>query len=226
MIEMLKQFYWAMLGGAWPIALAALGLGYLIGSTPFGVIFTRLAGEGDIRKIGSGNIGATNVLRTGNRWAAAATLVCDGAKGYLAFWIMLRAPHYWYSAPIAGLGAMLGHLFPFWLRFRGGKGVATFLGIMFAITWPVGVLVAATWAAAAWMWKISSLSALIAAALAPIYVWFFQGSYLAAFTLLLTIIIFITHRENIARIMARTEPRIGAKAELEIMEDERSLDAS
>lgn len=227
MIETVKHFYWAMLGGQWTIALAALGLGYLIGSIPFGVIFTRIAGEGDIRQIGSGNIGATNVLRTGNRWAAAATLICDAAKGFLAFWIMLRAPHFWYSAPLAGLGAMLGHLFPFWLRFRGGKGVATFLGIMFAVTWPVGVLVAVTWAIAAQIWKMSSLAALIAALLAPIYVWVLQGSYLAAFTSLLTIIIFITHRDNIARILSRTEPRIGekAQAEAEILDDEGSLDA-
>ncbi len=226
MIEILKHFYWAMLGGDWPIALAALGLGYLIGSTPFGVLFTRLAGQGDIRKIGSGNIGATNVLRTGNRWAAAATLICDAAKGYLAFWIMLRAPHYWYSAPLAGLGAMLGHLFPFWLRFRGGKGMATFIGIMLAISLWVGVLVCATWALVAWRLKISSLSALVAVSLAPFFVWFFAGSYFAAFTLLLTIMIFITHRENIARIRAGTEPRIGRKADPEILEDERSLDAT
>jgi glycerol-3-phosphate acyltransferase PlsY len=225
MIEMLKQFYWAMLGGHWPIALAALGLGYLIGSIPFGVIFTRLAGQGDIRNIGSGNIGATNVLRTGNRWAAAATLICDAGKGFLAFAIMLGAPHFWYSAPIAGLGAMLGHLFPFWLKFKGGKGVATFIGIMFAISWIVGVLVGAVWAIAARLWKISSLSALIAAACAPVIVWLLQGSYLAAFTLLLAIIIFLTHRENIARIRAGTEPRIGQKPQIEIL-DEASLDAN
>jgi glycerol-3-phosphate acyltransferase PlsY len=224
MIEMVRQFYWAMMGGQWPIALAALALGYLIGSVPFGVIFTWLSGGGDVRKIGSGNIGATNVLRTGNRWAAAATLLCDAGKGFLAFWIMLRAPHFWYSAPIAGLGAMLGHLFPLWLRFKGGKGVATFLGIMFALHWVIGLLVAVTWGIAARVWKISSLSALIAAVLAPVFVWFIAGSYLAGFTLLLTIIIFATHRENIARIRAGTEPRIGAKPALEIM-DEDVLDA-
>lgn len=212
MIEMLKQFYWAMLGGQWDIALAALGLGYLIGSVPFGVIFTWASGGGDIRKIGSGNIGATNVLRTGSRWAAAATLLCDGAKGFLAFWIMLRAPHFWYSAPLAGLGAMLGHLFPVWLRFRGGKGVATFLGILFAMSWIGGLLVAASWGVAARVWKISSLAALIAALLAPFFVWLLLGSYLAGFAVLLTLIIFFTHRENIARLRAGTEPRIGASA--------------
>jgi glycerol-3-phosphate acyltransferase PlsY len=225
MIEMLKQFYWVMLGGEWPIALAALGLGYLIGSIPFGVIFTRLSGAGDIRNIGSGNIGATNVLRTGNRWAAAATLICDAGKGFLAFWIMLKAPHYWYSAPIAALGAMLGHLFPFWIRFKGGKGVATYLGIMLAMSWVVGLLFAATWAIAARVWKISSLSALIAAALAPIFVWILLGSYLAAFTVLLTIMIFITHRENIVRLRAGTEPRIGASSKTETVDEENALDA-
>jgi glycerol-3-phosphate acyltransferase PlsY len=225
MIEMLKQFYWVMLGGEWPIALAALGLGYLIGSIPFGVIFTRLSGAGDIRKIGSGNIGATNVLRTGNRWAAAATLICDAGKGFLAFWIMLKAPHYWYSAPIAALGAMLGHLFPFWIRFKGGKSVATYLGIMLAMSWVVGLLFAATWAIAARVWKISSLSALIAAALAPIFVWILLGSYLAAFTVLLTIMIFITHRENIVRLRAGTEPRIGASSKTETVDEENALDA-
>ena len=226
MIEMLKQFYWAMLGGEWPIALAALGLGYLIGSIPFGVIFTQLSGAGDIRKIGSGNIGATNVLRTGNRWAAAATLICDAGKGFLAFWIMLRAPHFWYSAPIAAFGAMLGHLFPFWIRFKGGKGVATFIGIMLAMSWVVGLLVAVTWGVAARVWKISSLSALIAVALAPVFVWFVLGSYLAAFTLVLTVIIFITHRENIARIRAGTEPRIGSGSKQEAVDEEDALDAS
>lgn len=219
MIEALKQFYWAMVGGQWPIALSALALGYLIGSVPFGVIFTRLSGTGDIRKIGSGNIGATNVLRTGNRWAAAATLLCDAGKGFFAFWIMLKAPSYVYAAPLAGLGAMLGHLFPFWLGFRGGKGVATFLGIMFAMSWVQGVLVALTWAGAARIWKISSLSALIATTLAPLFAWMLFGSYLAVFTLLLTIVIFLTHRENIARIRAGVEPRIGEKPQLDLADD-------
>jgi len=224
MIDILKQIYWALLDGQWPVALSALGLGYIFGSIPFGVIFTRLSGAGDIRKIGSGNIGATNVLRTGNRWAAAATLICDAAKGFIAFWLMLKTPYYLYASPLAGLGAMLGHLFPFWLRFKGGKGVATFLGIMFAMSWVIGLLVAATWAIAARVWKISSLSALVAAALAPVFVWFLHGSYMASFTLLLTIIIFITHRENIARIRAGTEPRIGQKPQIEIL-DEAAPDA-
>ncbi len=218
MIDYAHQFYWAMMSGGWKFAAAALALGYLLGSVPFGVLFTRASGAGDIRKVGSGNIGATNVLRTGKRWAAAATLICDAGKGYLAFWIMLHGWHYWYTAPLAGLGAMLGHLFPFWLRFHGGKGVATFLGIMFAISWPLGLLIAATWGIAAWIWKISSLSALVAAALAPVYVWVFQGSFLAAFTLFLTIIIFLTHRQNIGRILNRSEPRIGAEPGLEIMD--------
>jgi glycerol-3-phosphate acyltransferase PlsY len=119
---------------------------------------------------------------------------------------------------------MLGHLFPFWLRFKGGKGVATFLGIMFAMSWVLGILVAATWALAARIWKMSSLSALTAAAVAPVFVWALRGSYLAAFTLVLTIIIFITHRENIARIRAGTEPRIGSGAKLKVAEED-ALDA-
>lgn len=223
MIETLKQFYWAMMGGQWDIALAALGLGYIIGSVPFGVIFTYLSGGGDIRKVGSGNIGATNVLRTGKRWAAAATLLCDAAKGFFAVWIMLRAPHVWYTVPLAGLGAMLGHLFPFWLRFKGGKGVATFLGILFALSWIVGILVAASWAIAARVWKISSLAALICALLAPLFAWLLLGTYLAVFTAVLTLIIFLTHHENIARLLARTEPRIGSSAQ---DEPDETLDAA
>src|SRR5580704_4578255 len=144
--------------------LTGLALGYLLGSIPFGLFFTWISGAGDVRTIGSGNIGATNVLRTGKKWAAAATLLCDGAKGAAA---VLLARHY--LAPgaevFAGLGAVLGHLFPVWLGFKGGKGVATFLGICLALYWPVGVLVAATWFGAALIWRISSLSALIAIAL-------------------------------------------------------------
>src|ERR1044072_7614888 len=138
MIEGLKQFYWAMTGGDWPIALAALGLGYLIGSIPFGVIFTWLSGAGDVRKIGSGNIGATNVLRTGKKWAAPGTPLCDGAKGAAA--VLLARYLLPEGAEIfAALGAVLGHLFPVWLRFKGGKGVAIFLGVCFALYWPVGL---------------------------------------------------------------------------------------
>src|SRR5580704_10941807 len=136
-------------------SLAALALGYLLGSIPFGLFFASLSGAGDIRKVGSGNIGATNVLRTGKRWAAAATLLCDGAKGAVA---VLLARHFldgWET--FAAAGAVLGHMFPIWLGFKGGKGVATFLGVCFVLYWPVGLLVAATWLSAALVWRISSL---------------------------------------------------------------------
>src|SRR5215469_14873509 len=156
-----------------PFIAAALALGYLLGSIPFGLIFARAAGAGDVRKIGSGNIGATNVLRTGKKWAALATLLCDGGKGALAV-ILARVWHGEAVAVIAGLGAFLGHLYPVWLNFKGGKGVATFLGVTLALYWPAGLLAAATWAVAAWIWRISSLSALIAAALAPAYMIAFQ----------------------------------------------------
>jgi glycerol-3-phosphate acyltransferase PlsY len=190
--------------------LIALAGGYLLGSIPFGLLFTALAGQGDIRKIGSGNIGATNVLRTGNRWAAAATLICDGGKGAVA---VLLARHYLgdMAALFAGLGAFLGHIFPVWLRFRGGKGVATFLGITLALYWPVGLSIAATWLAVALIWRISSLSALIAAALSSIYMILFGLSGDAFLTAVLTVLIFIMHRENIARLFRGEEPRIGTK---------------
>lgn len=219
MMDFAQQFYWAMERGEWIYALSALLFGYLIGSIPFGVIFTRLSGGGDIRQVGSGNIGATNVLRTGNKWAAAATLLFDGGKGFLAFWLLMHAVHYWYSAPLAGLGALLGHLFPFWLRFKGGKGVATYLGILFAIYWPIGLLTAAIWGVAAKVWKISSLSALVAMACVPFIVLVLMGQVLAGYTLLLSLIVFFTHRENIRRLLNRTEPRIGESAEIELVDE-------
>src|SRR5262249_4875832 len=140
-----------------PHILIALGIGYLLGSIPFGLIITSLAGAGDIRKIGSGNIGATNVLRTGNRWAAAATLLLDAGKGIAAV-LIARALYGDLAAMAAAIGAFLGHIFPVWLRFKGGKGVATFLGVTLALYWPVGLLVAASWLVAALVWRISSLS--------------------------------------------------------------------
>ena len=145
-----------------------LCFGYLLGSIPFGLVFTFASGAGDVRKIGSGNIGATNVLRTGKKWAAAATLLCDGAKGAAA--VLLGAPFLPTGCEIfAALAAVLGHIFPVWLKFKGGKGVATFLGVCLALYWPVGLLVAATWLGAAFIWRISSLSALVAIALSPAY---------------------------------------------------------
>jgi glycerol-3-phosphate acyltransferase PlsY len=190
--------------------LGAFLLAYLLGSIPFGLIFSHLAGAGDVRKIGSGNIGATNVLRTGKRWAAAATLLCDGGKGAAA---VLIARHYGGDlfATIAGLGAFFGHVFPVWLRFKGGKGVATFLGIALALAWPVGVLACITWLMIAALFRISSLAALWSAAATPVYfaIW---GTWLyALLAFVLAVLIFVTHRANIMRLIRGEEPRIGAK---------------
>jgi len=196
---------------ALPPALIGLALGYLLGSIPFGLFFTWTSGAGDVRNIGSGNIGATNVLRTGKKWAAVATLLCDGAKGAAA---VLLARHF--VAPgaevFAGLGAVLGHLFPVWLKFKGGKGVATFMGICLALYWPAGLLVAGTWLGAAVVWRISSLAALIAIALSSAYFLLFHRENYAALALLLSLLIYFMHRDNIRRLMRGEEPRIGAKS--------------
>lgn len=194
-------------------AAIALGLvtvgGYLLGSIPFGLVLTRLAGYGDIRKIGSGNIGATNVLRTGNKPLALATLLLDSGKGAIAVGLA------WYLggvtlAAIAGGAAFLGHCYPVWLKFKGGKGVATFLGTLLAIAWPVGLACCGTWLIAAALSRISSLSALVAAALGPIYAYFLAGPDQAWMALFCTVLIFIRHRPNIERLIAGTEPKIGA----------------
>jgi glycerol-3-phosphate acyltransferase PlsY len=195
-----------------PIFAAALVLGYVLGSIPFGLLFAWAAGAGDVRKIGSGNIGATNVLRTGNRWAAAATLVCDAAKGAVAV-VFATSLHGTVAGVFAGLGAFVGHVFPVWLRFRGGKGVATFLGVMIALVWPVGALVLATWVAVAALSRISSLSALVAATLAPLYLMLYGVPLQAMLALVLAIFIFALHRENIRRLASGTEPRIGARTQ-------------
>jgi len=192
------------------IALAALGLGYFLGSIPFGLFFAWASGAGDVRKIGSGNIGATNVLRTGKKWAAAGTLICDGAKGAAAvliarFFLMPGAEIF------AALAAVMGHLFPVWLGFKGGKGVATFLGVCLALYWPVGLVVCATWLLAALVWRISSLSALIAIALSPAYFFAFGQRDYAPLALVLAVLIFFMHRENICRLLSGQEPRIGSK---------------
>jgi glycerol-3-phosphate acyltransferase PlsY len=194
-----------------PPLFYGLLLGYFLGSIPFGLFFTWASGAGDVREIGSGNIGATNVLRTGKKWAAAATLLCDGAKGAVA---VLLARHF--LAPgaeiLAALGAVLGHLFPIWLRFKGGKGVATFVGVCFALTWPVGLMVAATWLGAAFVWRISSLSALIAIALSSAYFLLLHHESYAALALLLSLLIYAMHRDNIRRLLNGEEPRIGKKS--------------
>ena len=208
MFDALNTIDWQ---GRAPIFLAALALGYLAGSIPFGLLFSFAYGAGDPRKIGSGNIGATNVLRTGKRWAALATLVCDGGKGLLPV-LFAGALHGDVAAVFAGLGAFLGHVFPVWLRFRGGKGVATFLGVTLALAWPVGLLAIATWLAVAAALRISSLSALVAAALVPVYMMLFSEPLYAIFELLLAFFIFALHRDNIRRIASGREPRVGTKA--------------
>ena len=190
--------------------LIALALGYLLGSIPFGLFFTFLSGAGDVRKIGSGNIGATNVLRTGKKWAAAATLLCDGAKGAAAV-LLARYFIFYDMEALAGLGAVLGHMFPIWLRFKGGKGVATFLGVCLGLYWPVGLAVAATWLGAALVWRISSLSALIAISLSSAYFLLFHQEGYAVLALLLSVLIIVMHRDNIRRLLSGEEPRIGAK---------------
>jgi glycerol-3-phosphate acyltransferase PlsY len=192
------------------IALAALGLGYLLGSILFGLLFAWASGAGDVRKIGSGNIGATNVLRTGKKWAAAGTLICDGAKGAAA---VLIAKHWLMPGAeiFAALAAVLGHLFPVWLGFKGGKGVATFIGVCLALYWPVGLSVCATWLLAALLWRISSLSALIAVALSPVYFFGFGQRDCAPLALVLAALIFFKHRDNIRRLLSGQEPRIGSK---------------
>ena len=193
------------------IAAEALLLGYLLGSIPFGLFFTWMSGAGDIRKIGSGNIGATNVLRTGKKWAAAATLLCDGAKGFVAVLLARRLFSADEAGIIAAFGAILGHLFPVWLKFKGGKGVATYLGVCLALYWPVGLLVAGTWLGAALLWRISSLSALIAIALSSAYFLLLRHDDYALLALLLSALIYYMHRDNIRRLMRGEEPRIGKR---------------
>jgi len=186
--------------------------GYLLGSIPFGVIATRMGGAGDIRQVGSGNIGATNVLRTGRRDLAAITLIGDLAKGAVAV-LLAGAFVSPIAAAVAGGAAFLGHLFPVWLKFRGGKGLATAAGVVFAIAWPVGIASALTWLVVAVVFRISSLAALAAAALAPLYLLFlFHWSSEPRLWLIvgMAVAIFIRHHENIRRLLAGSEPRIGA----------------
>lgn len=190
--------------------LVVAGLSYLLGSIPFGVVITHAFGLGDLRQIGSGNIGATNVLRTGNRPAAAATLILDAAKGGVAV-LVARATVGPDAAQVAALAAFLGHLYPVWLGFRGGKGVATFLGTLLALAWPVGLAVCATWAVSAAVTRISSLSALIAAALAPAWLILFERAEMVVLAVILATLVYIRHAANIARLRDGTEPRIGRK---------------
>jgi len=198
----------AMSPEAWlPVAFI---LGYLLGSIPFGLILTRLAGTQDLRSIGSGNIGATNVLRTGHKGLAAATLFCDMLKGTVAVVIAgyFGGPN---AAMLAALGAFLGHLFPVWLKFKGGKGVATYIGVLLGLFWPAAAVFGALWIATALTTRYSSLSALIAAFVTPIFLWWFGHPALASLFAVLTLLLFYTHRENIRRLQAGTEGTIGQK---------------
>ena len=193
---------------AWlPVAFI---LGYLLGSIPFGLILTRLAGTQDLRSIGSGNIGATNVLRTGHKGLAAATLLCDMLKGTVAVVIAgyFGGPN---AAMLAGLGAFLGHLFPVWLKFKGGKGVATYIGVLLGLFWPAAAVFGALWIATALTTRYSSLSALIAAFVTPIFLWWFGHPALSSLFVVLTLLLFYSHRENIRRLQAGTEGKIGQK---------------
>jgi len=194
----------------WPLALAGLGLGYALGSIPFGLVLTQYAGLGDVRAIGSGNIGATNVLRTGRKGLAAATLLGDALKGTLA--VLLAGRFGLEAALVSGLGAFLGHLFPIWLGFKGGKGVATFLGVLLALS-PLGLLAfAAIWLGLAFTLKYSSLAALAASALTPLVLWALGQPAVAGLFLLLAILLWWKHAPNIRRLIDGTEGRIGQKS--------------
>src|SRR5262245_25914081 len=199
--------FFSSIAMGWPYLLAVLLVGYLLGSIPFGLILTRLAGLGDIRRIGSGNIGATNVLRTGNKTLAAATLILDGGKGAVAV-LLARYLYGPDAAVIAGAGAFLGHLFPVWLKFHGGKGMATTIGILLAIAWPVGVIACAVWLLVALLFRYSSLAALIAVAAAPVAAWFLANHQTAGLALFLAVIVWQRHHENIGRLLTGAESKI------------------
>ncbi len=188
----------------------AFFIGYLLGSIPFGLILTRLAGTADLRSIGSGNIGATNVLRTGRKGLAAATLLLDALKGTAAVLIAgtVSGPN---AAMLAGLGAFLGHLFPVWLKFRGGKGVAVYIGVLIGLFWPAAIAFCVVWLATAITSRYSSLSALVASLVTPLFLWGFGQPALAALSAVLTLLLFYMHRANIARLRAGTEGKIGEK---------------
>src|SRR5262245_50547399 len=196
----------------WPLLLsaaAAFVFGYLCGSIPFGVILTKLAGTDDIRSIGSGNIGATNVLRTGRKGLAVTTLLGDALKGTFAVLIALAISGH-EPALAAAFGAFLGHLFPVWLKFKGGKGVATYIGLLIGLVWPVALFFCAVWLAVAAATRYSSLAALVASALTPPAIWYFGQPGTEVLFLLLTALLWVMHRANIARLLNRTEGKIGA----------------
>jgi acyl phosphate:glycerol-3-phosphate acyltransferase len=193
------------------IPALAFAVGYLLGSIPFGLILTRAAGGPDVRTIGSGNIGATNVLRTGRKGLAAATLLCDALKGTAA---VLLAAHFATpdAALIAGLGAFVGHIFPVWLKFKGGKGVAVYIGVLIGLYWPAALIFCAIWLLVAFASRYSSLAALIASALTPLALWLLGQPRAAALFLLFSALLWIMHRANIARLLNGSEGKIGAKS--------------
>jgi glycerol-3-phosphate acyltransferase PlsY len=206
---MLHPINWSL---ALPYYTAALAFGYLLGSIPFGLILTRLAGTQDVRAIGSGNIGATNVLRTGRKGLAAATLLCDMLKGTAA----VLVTHHFFGpdlAILAGIGAFFGHIFPVWLKFKGGKGVATYIGVLLALAWKGALAFGIVWAAIAALTRYSSLAALVASAATPFFLWFNGDLQEAQVFAVLTVVIFLTHRANIARLLTAREGKIGQGAE-------------
>ena len=190
-------------------ALAFIG-GYLLGAVPFGLVVTRLAGLGDLRRVGSGNIGTTNVLRTGRKDLAALTLLLDGGKGAAAVLIAkLWGPD---MALMAAYGALLGHLFPVWLRFKGGKGVATALGVLLALAWPVGIGACLTWLVVAVAFRYSSVSSLAALAATPLYAWWLLGDLqMVELSAILAVLVWLRHHENIRRLLKGEESKIGQK---------------
>lgn len=192
------------------LPLIGFFFGYVLGSIPFGLVLTRLAGYGDIRKIGSGNIGATNVLRTGNKPLALATLILDGGKGAIAV-LIVSSMFAFIPAMMAGLGAVFGHLFPVWLKFKGGKGVATTFGTLLVMMPAVGVLTCLTWLASAFFFRISSLAALIAALAIPVYAFLTYGMLGVWAAMVMMVLIWVKHIPNIKRIANGTEPKIGKK---------------
>jgi len=203
---MLRPVDWSF---ALPYYAGAFLFGYLLGSIPFGLVLTRLAGTQDIRTIGSGNIGATNVLRTGRKGLAAATLVGDALKGSVAVWLAT-----WFGGPdlgvLAALGAFLGHLFPVWLNFKGGKGVATYIGVLLALAWPAAIFFCVAWIVVAALTRYSSLAALIASAATPAFLWWYQHDLQnVELFLVLSVLLWIMHRGNIARLVRGREGKIG-----------------
>jgi glycerol-3-phosphate acyltransferase PlsY len=191
------------------ILIAPFLMGYLFGSIPFGLLLTRAAGLGDIRKVGSGNIGATNVLRTGRKGLAAATLLLDAAKGVIAVLIADQVGQL--AAVGAAAGAVIGHMFPVWLGFKGGKGVATTLGIMWGLSWPVGAIACATWLVMAAAFRYSSLAALVAVVAAAVAAWFLTDSRAAWLLTILVPLVWVRHHENVTRLLNGSEARIGQK---------------